>query len=193
MNVASALLQSDWLVYCKAMNLPCVPPDKHSEITVAMMICVSIAIIIFISAVHHAITRLHIATPAEFQKANDRLSTGIPLLVSLEGKELRHLCRDISRDLIQVTGFAEKHLSECFHKYYPRHRSQIGLMLRLMKENRVLRTEAVILRFLCFLPIVFRPPVRRTNATTRSYLDGWLPMFERYKVEYPECQDPRPA
>jgi len=48
MNVASTLLQSDWLVYCKAMNLPCAPPDKHSEITVAMMICVSIAIIIFI-------------------------------------------------------------------------------------------------------------------------------------------------
>jgi hypothetical protein len=193
MNVEFLFLADDrWTTLCKIFNAPCVPPDKNAPVTLALIISLSFGVIIFATAVHYAITRLRTATPKEFRRANDRLSAGIPLLVTLRGKNLRRLCRNISSDIIQVTGFTEKHLSRCFHKYYsvlPEHWDRMDSMVYFMRENRGLRDAAIFARLLYFLPLLMHPLVKQTKTTANRYSKDWKPLLERYRAEHPECND----
>jgi hypothetical protein len=196
MNVLLLILQSDknqiWLEWCKSHypNAPCdIPPG--ADFSLAMIICVFIAVLIAVTAIFHAISRLRISTPEEFREANNRLSNGREMVVPLKGRRLRQHCRLISRDVIQITGFAGRHVSICFHGHhsdYAQNREKRAAMMLFMDENKSLRSDGIVIAILYYLPLMIRPLVKQTKSAMDRYSAMWLPLFEQYTIENPECQ-----
>lgn len=181
------LIRETLLDYCHMQPLPTIPPDKNSETIIALSMCVTIGLIVLLSAVYYAIVRLRTATQEEFKEANDRLGASIPNLAMLKGKELRRLCRSISYDIIQVTGFAEKQVSLCFHEHGATHDQRLS-MLEFMWENKALRVDAVVVRLLYCLPFI-RPLRSTTKRMTEQYSTEWMRLLQRFRFKNPECSD----
>lgn len=189
------LLGQDWIDYCKShfLNAPCdPPPGPDHSFAIITVACVMFAVIVAASSIFQVISHLRISTPEEFREANKRLAVGMPLLVSLRGKRLREHCRATSRDALQVTGFARSHVSLCFHRNYlsySRNNGRVVLMMLFMRENTLLRHDAALTTLLYFLPLTAGPLVRQAKAMMGRYSETWLPLFEQYSIENPECQD----
>jgi len=187
--IALAFLQNNALDYCKFLNAPCLPPDKNAEAQLVVILCIMFGFVIFITAIYHAVTRLRIVSPKEFQEANRRLQATVPLLSTLQGRPLRRLCISISRDLVQVTGFTQKHLSRCFHEHYSTIRKdmgRMGTMIGFMAENKALRTDAIIIR--CF-PFTLRARTLRTIEAAAHYSTQWSPLLRQFRMDNPACKE----
>jgi hypothetical protein len=188
MNVL-ILLQNTWLDYCQSRNLLCTPPNKNAEAELLVIICAIFGIWILLSAAYYAIVRLRIKTGKQFQEATSRLDANILLLSSSGGKSLHHVCRGISSDLIQVTGAMEKSTSRCFSQYYFSGKQiRMKSLMEFMRENKSLRTDAIIVRFICFLPFLVRPMAKGAREAADKYKGTWLPMSKKYTVENPDCR-----
>jgi hypothetical protein len=196
MNVLSIvyLLDQNWIDYCKSHfpTAPCdPPPGPDPSFSIITGVCITFAAIVAVSSIFQAISRLRISSPEEFREANKRLAAGMGLIISLRGKALRQHCRRVSRDVIQVTGFARRHVSICFHNSYSsysRQRSKMAAMMLFIQENKLLRTDGVFIAVLYFIPLLTSPLVKQTKATMNRYSASWLPLFEQYTIENPECQ-----
>jgi len=106
-------------------------------------------------------------------------------------KDLRQHCRLVSRDVIQITGFAQRHVSICFHNHrssYSNDRYKMAAMTLFMQENKSLRADGVVITVLYFISLVIGPLVKQTKAAMDRYSTMWLPLFEQYTIENPECQ-----
>jgi hypothetical protein len=193
MNVTLLILQSQqWIDYCKARmgpSAPCrIPPGVDPTKSIVTILCVIFSAVILVSAIFHFLVRLRIGTAAEFDKANDRLLASTPLLASLKGKYLRQHCKTVSRDLIQVTGFAGKRASLCLHEHYASYdRDRIRSIFNFINENKDLRFDAVLIRVIYYVPFFTNLMARKTKATVHHYATGWRALFEQYTTENPEC------
>jgi hypothetical protein len=188
-----AFLQDDkWIEYCKAMmpGAPCkIPPGTNPTFMLVTFIFVIFGVWIAFTAIHHAITRLRISTAEEFAEANERLIAGIQLLTEFKGRSLRIHCHLLSGDLIQVTRYAERHVSNCLHKYYriPNERKRFAKLFNFLNENRILRTNAVFITILYFTPFLTRLLLSETKSAMDFYSTRWLPMLRSYAIEFPDC------
>lgn len=187
MIAALFLIRDTWLDYCHMQPLPPAPIGKDSDTLIALSLCVTLGVVIFLSAVHYAIVRLRTATQEEFKAANDRLGANIPNLATFKGKDLRRLCRAISYDIIQVTGFAEKRVSLCLHERGTTQMQRL-IMIEFLWENKALRFDAVIVRLLYCLPFV-RPVHFATKTIADKYSVGWTRLLQRFRFTNPQCND----
>jgi hypothetical protein len=148
MNVLTMIylvVDQNWIDWCKSHfpDAPCDPPPG-ADFTIGTILCVFIALLIAVTAIFHAISRLRISTPEEFRAANKRLSAGMELIIWLRGEELHQHCHLVSRDIIRITGFVQRHVSICFHNHrssYSEDRYKMAAMMLFLRENKSLRID----------------------------------------------------
>jgi hypothetical protein len=171
------------------MNVCTVSPDSHHTFLIVTALIIVFGGWIALTAIHHAITRLRISSTEEFMAANERLTTGIELLKEFHGHSLRVQCHLLSRDLIQVTKYAERNVSLCLHKYYqlPNERERINSLLNLLNENRTLKAEAVLITLIYFTPLPTWLMLVEMNDVMDFYSTRWFPLFQAYTAEFLDC------
>jgi len=171
-------------------NAPCTMPPGASATVFITLLCIIFGLLMAVTAVHHAITRLRIVTGKEFADLNECLIDGLGLVSEFKGRELRTHCHLISIHLIQVTLFAARHVSLCVDKYYsmPHEQARLSLLLNLLEDNRKLKRSAIFIAFISFLPFLTDITLRKTTYALQFYSTRWLPMVHTYAVDFPECR-----
>jgi hypothetical protein len=176
------LFDDKWLDYCDSFA-PVLPRDVSLEILFPLVVCSIFAIFLITSFIWQARIRKRIVTPEEFAEAYQRIVERIPHLKTRRGADLHWLCRAISRDLLQITGFVTCDVTRCIRKHYsglPRGYRRLTPIIALLRENDVLRRSAVNIAILYRIKPLRSLMVRETNESVEMFSTTWLQVLAYY-------------
>lgn len=176
------LFDDKWMDYCDSFA-PVLPRNVSPEVLGPLVICGFFAIFLIRSFIRHARIRKRIVTPEEFAEAYERIVDRIPHLKTHRGADLHWLCRAISRDLLQVTGFVTCDVARCIRKHhlgFPRNYKQWAHISALLRENDVLRRSAIHIEILYRFKPLRGLMVRETKESVEMFSTRWLSVLAYY-------------
>jgi len=179
------LIDEKWMPYCD--STPNIPAHVSVLQLLPIIMCGVIGMTLFVQFVRHAMGRIHFTTSIEFGDANRRIINRIPLLEARQGEDLRRLCRFISRDLLRVTSFVANDIGRCIYEYDSKPlRDQASALLR---ENTLLRLNAIQIGVLYHIKPLKARMVKQTNKSVELFARTWLPLLEQYCLTICEAAD----
>jgi hypothetical protein len=176
------LFDDKWLDYCDSFA-PVLPRNMSVEILFPLVVCSIFAVFLITSFIWQARIRRRIVTPEEFAEAYERIVDRIPHLKTRRSADLHWLCRAISRDLLQVTGFVTcdviRHIRK-HHLGFPIDYKRWAPIRALLRENDILRRSAVNIAILYRIKPLRSLMVRETNESVEMFSTTWLQVLAYY-------------